>query len=69
MNSIQGETQDSTSTNFFIKAGMNFGEQRLEFSTNNYELESNNNYVPIKGDFTNGVVGTAEKGTNAGEAG
>jgi iron complex outermembrane receptor protein len=67
MNSIQGETQDSTSTNFFIKAGMNFGEQRLEFSTNNYELESNNNYVPIKGNFTNGVVGTAEKGTNAGE--
>jgi len=67
MNSIQGETQDSTATNFFIKTGMNFGEQRLEFSTNHYELESNNNYVPIKGDFKNGIVGTVEKGTNGSE--
>jgi iron complex outermembrane receptor protein len=67
MNSIQGEVQDSSATNFFIKTGMNFDEQRLEFSTNHYELESNNNYVPIKGDVKNGIVGTVEKGNNSGE--
>jgi iron complex outermembrane receptor protein len=67
INSIQGETQDSTAANFFIKAGMNFGDQRLEFSTNHYELESNNNYVPIKGNFNDGIVGTVEKGTPTGE--
>ncbi len=68
MNSIQGETQDSSATNFFIKTGINFAEQRLELSTNHYELENQNNYVPIKGDFNKGIVGTVEKGTNAGEA-
>ncbi|MDP7593163.1 MAG: TonB-dependent receptor [Litorilituus sp.] len=68
MNSIQGETQDSSATNFFIKTGINFADQRLEFSTNHYELENKNHYVPIKGDFNKGIVGTVAKGTNPGEA-
>lgn len=67
MNSVQGETQDSQAGNFFVKAGKNFGDQRLEFSVNQYHLEGKNNYVPIKGDFEKGIVGTIEKGTPSGE--
>jgi len=67
MNLIQGETQDSTANNFFLKTGMNHGDQRLEFSANRYKLEGNNDYVAVKGDFKNGIVTSIEKGTPDGE--
>ncbi|MDA9558266.1 TonB-dependent receptor plug domain-containing protein [Vibrio sp.] len=66
MNAVQGETQDSTATDVFMKTGYNFGdhqEQRLEFMVNTYELESNDNYTAVNGDFENGIPGTVEKGS------
>lgn len=67
MNAIQGETQDSTTKDYFVKLGANHGAQRLEFSANNYQLKSNNNYVPVKGDFDNDIPGTVEPGSLTGE--
>ena len=70
MNSIQGETQDSTAHDLYFKGGFNFGanlEQRIELTANNYELESDNDYIPVPGDFNKGIPGTLAKGHNPGE--
>ncbi|WP_163937253.1 TonB-dependent receptor [Paraferrimonas sp. SM1919] len=68
MNPIQGETQDSTSGNFLVKAGYNFDDarQRVSFSVSRYALEGNHNYVAIKGDHINGIPGTVVEGKPAG---
>jgi len=66
MNAIQGETQDSVAKDYFIKLGTNFEDQRLEFSANRYELESNHDYLAVKGNFTTGTPGTVTAGTPSG---
>ncbi len=69
MNDIQGETQDSTATDIFIKGGYNFdeGNQRVEFAANTYTIEANGNYKAVKGDFKNGVPGTVKPGGHSGK--
>lgn len=71
MNAIQGETQDSTAKDVYLKGGYNFGQdqdQRLELTINRYNISSNDNYVAINGDFKKGIPGTVKKGTVTGEA-
>ena len=65
MNAIQGETQDSNATNFLAKGGYNFdgGDQRVSFSASRFQLKSNQNYIPVKGDHVNGTPGTVVRGT------
>lgn len=71
MNSIQGETQDSTASDIYFKGGYNFGDdldQRIEMTVNRYDIGSNDNYVAIKGDFDQGIPGTVEKGHPVGDS-
>lgn len=66
---IQGEIQDSTSYDLFAKLGYWIDDdQSLEFSLNRFELEGNNDYVPVAGNRANGVPTSAERGSPAGEA-
>ena len=70
MNSDHGETQNSTAYDLYFKGGFNFGtnlEQRIELTANKFELESENEYIPVKGSFNDGIPGTLAKGHNAGE--
>lgn len=70
MNQVQGETQDSTAADIYLKTGYNFdtGNQRIELMANSYKIEGNNNYIAVKGDFSNKQPGTVIKGTPSGDS-
>lgn len=66
---IQGEIQDSTSYDLFAKLGYWIDDdQSLEFSLNHFELEGNNDYVPVVGSRADRIPTSAERGTPDGEA-
>ncbi|WP_018693630.1 TonB-dependent receptor [Algicola sagamiensis] len=69
MNSIQGEIQDSTSQDFFLKAGYHMTDtQFVDFSASRYQLKSKENYVGVPGNYKTGVPGSVRVGNPDGEA-
>lgn len=65
---IQGEIQDSTSYDLFAKLGYWIDDdQSLELSLNRFELEGNNDYVPVMGNRANRRPTSAERGAPDGE--
>ncbi len=65
-----GEVQNSASYDFFGKLGYWIdGDQNLELSLNHYDLEMNDDYVPVSGDRSEGIATTARKGTPASDPG
>lgn len=65
-----GETQNSTSYDFFGKLGYWIdGNQNVEISVNHFNLEANDDYMPVAGDRTTGTPATARKGDLEGEPG
>ncbi|MFV3129657.1 TonB-dependent receptor [Niveispirillum sp. KHB5.9] len=63
MDSTQGETQDSRSTNFFARFGYAVWEgARLDLITSRFELKSDGDYVAIPGSRATGLPGSAVKG-------
>ncbi len=56
VDTTQGESMDSQSTDFFIKLGHNFEESRLELMVNHFNMENNGDWMPVKGDFANGIA-------------
>jgi len=63
-----GEIQDSTSEDLFVKLGYWLDDnQNLTFSANHFDLEGNNDYLPVAGDRDQGVATTARRGDAPGD--
>ncbi|MFV0277271.1 MAG: TonB-dependent receptor plug domain-containing protein, partial [Parahaliea sp.] len=62
VDNTQGDTMDSETFDFFLKAGYNFGDQRIEFMGNYYDIESNHQWVSVAGDVAADMPTSAEKG-------
>lgn len=63
----QGDTMAADSLNGFLKSGVEWSDQRLEFTLNRYRLEGNNDWVAVPGDRDSGLPSTAEPGAIPGE--
>ena len=63
----QGDTMDSQTLNGFVKAGYDFGGQRIELMANRYDIEGNNAWISVPGDVSEGIPSGAEKGELPGE--
>lgn len=63
----QGDTMDSESLNGFIKTGYNWDDQRIELMVNTYNIESNNEWISVPGDVSEGIPSGAVKGEIEGE--
>ena len=64
----QGDTQDSTAGDVFLKLGYDFaGTQRLQLSANQYRIEGDGDWRRVDGDRALGIPTTAERGTPQGE--
>ncbi len=63
----QGDTMDSESLNGFIKAGYNWDDQRIELMVNTFDIESNNEWISVRGDVSEGIPSSAVKGEIEGE--
>lgn len=67
VNDVQGDLMDSQSHDLFAKAGWNFGDtRRLQLTANRFELEGNNDYHAVNGNFTTGQPATSARGGSEG---
>ena len=65
----QGDTQDSTGTDFFAKLGYDIsGDQRLQVSANRYQLEGDGDWTRVLGDRAHGIPTSATRGEPLGDA-
>ncbi|WP_027960978.1 MULTISPECIES: TonB-dependent receptor [Halomonas] len=65
-----GEIQNSESYDLFGKLGYWIDEnQNLELSLNHFDLDVNDDYVPVAGDRSEGIATSARKGSLQGEPG
>jgi len=55
----QGDTMDADMLNLFVKGGYNWGDQRIELTVNDFELEGNNDWLAVPGDIGAGIPTTA----------
>jgi iron complex outermembrane receptor protein len=62
MDAVQGDTMDSEAGDIFLKLGRNFGEQRLQFSYNRFEMEGDGDYRTVNGDRDAGIPTSSEPG-------
>lgn len=67
LDAIQGDTQDTTAGDVFLKFGTHVGPQRWQISFNRFEIEGDGNYQPLAGDRAAGIPTSAEPGTPPGE--
>ena len=68
LEATQGDTQDSTATDYFIKLGYDFaGTQRLQLSANQYRIEGDGDWRRVDGIRALGVTTSAERGTPVGK--
>ena len=59
----QGDTQDSTTTDFFGKFGLDIGDaQRLQLSLNQFRLEGDGDWTRVVGDRSAGTPTSARRG-------
>ncbi|QAU35709.1 TonB-dependent receptor [Janthinobacterium sp. 17J80-10] len=58
----RGDTMDSKATDVFIKLGRTFGNQRIQFSHNQFALDPNDDYVVVNGNRAAGVPTTSVPG-------
>lgn len=66
--STQGDTQDSTAGDAFLKIGTHVGPQRWQLSYNRFEIEGDGDYRPVAGVRSAGIPTTSEPGTPPGKA-
>lgn len=67
VNDVQGDLMDSQSHDLFAKAGWNFGDtRRLQLTANRFELEGNNDYHAVNGNFATGQPATSARGGSEG---
>lgn len=68
IDSIQGDTMNSTSRNVFVKWGLDVDEyQRLELAGSYFKLKGDGDYRLVSGDRLAGRPATSEKGREAGD--
>lgn len=68
MDSTQGETQDSRSTNFFARIGYEVWEgARLDLIASRFELKGDGDYVAVAGRRATNLPGTSVKGNPPGD--
>lgn len=68
MDSTQGETQDSRSTNFFARFGYEVWEgARLDLIASRFELKGDGDYVAVAGRRATNLPGTSVKGNPPGD--
>ncbi len=67
VDNTQGDIMDSLSRDVFAKLGYSFGEQRLQFTFNAFELENDADWVTVPGDQSAGLPATSERGTVPGD--
>ena len=65
---VQGDTMDSEGSDLFLKAGKNFGDQRLQLTLNRFHMEGDGDYKPVRADFASGTPTSATRGTPPGES-
>lgn len=63
----QGDTMDTELMNAFIKSGVDWDQQRLEFTFSHFDIHGSNNWVPVNGDYDLGIPTSGEKGQAEGE--
>lgn len=63
----QGDTMDSQSVNGFLKTGYDWDDQRVELMVNRYEIENNNDWISVPGNYAQGIPSSAVKGDITGE--
>lgn len=64
----QGDIADSATTNLFAKIGYEPTEtQRWQLMINKFDIESDNDYVPVDGDRSTGAPTTSEQGDEPGD--
>ena len=69
LDGTQGDTQDSTSLDLFLKVKYQLdNEQSIQAMLNHYKIEGNGDFVAINGDPTTGLATSAEKGDIEGDA-
>lgn len=64
----QGDTMDSKSWNIFAKLGFDIDpDQRVEFTSNIFELKGDGDYARVSGDIKAGLPASSVKGQGAGD--
>jgi len=59
----QGDIMDSLSKDFFLKLGFEPDDnQRIQLMVNDFNLESDGDYIPVKGNRSTGLLSSTERG-------
>lgn len=66
VDTVQGDTQDSTAGDVFLKGGAEAGDRRWQVSYNRFQLKGDGDYRAIPGNRANGEPATSEPGTPPG---
>lgn len=68
IDTTQGETLDSDTWSFLVKAGYDFNQRHnVELLVNRFNLEQNINWVPLPGNRSTGLPTTSVRGTHPGK--
>lgn len=62
MYDAQGDSMDSEADDVFLKVGKTFGDQRLQFSYNRFEMKGDGDYRAVDGDRDAGIPTSSERG-------
>lgn len=68
IDTVQGDTLDTSGNDLFVKIGKTFGDQRLQLSLNRFNMEGDGDYMNDPGVVAEGVPTSSQPGTPVGEA-
>ena len=68
IDTVQGDTLDTSGNDLFVKIGKTFGDQRLQLSVNRFNMEGDGDYMNDPGIVAEGVPTSSQPGTPVGEA-
>ncbi len=66
IDTVQGDTLDTSGDDLFLKIGKTFGAQRLQLSLNRFNLEGDGDYMNDPGSVAGGIPTSSEPGTPIG---
>ncbi|MBD2859463.1 TonB-dependent receptor [Spongiibacter sp. KMU-158] len=67
IDNTQGDTMAAEEFDVFLKSGYNWGEQRIEFMFNHFNVESDNEWASVAGDVATGKASGAVRSDLPGE--
>lgn len=68
IDTVQGDTLDTSGNDLFVKVGKTVGDQRLQLSLNRFNMEGDGDYMNDPGVVAEGVPTSSRPGTPIGEA-